>query len=637
VDLSGDIGSQRSLASLAETAAQVLRPIVGPLPVLLVVDTFEEVQVQGAEAEHAIASMLHELSRRLTGLVVLLCGRAEPRVPGIEPIVLGELAADEALELLRRLVGEAWSAAIPELARELGGNPLVLRFAARVIRSEGAMALASPEGIAQVRAAIRQERLQGMLYGRILTHLHTENARRLAFPGLVLRVITPDVVDEVLAGPCGLDLTAPGAAKEAYDDLAREVALVVPDPASGGLRHLPHVRRLMLETLLSFVDRDAVAAIDRGAVAHWCRRAGPVARAEEIYHRLRLGEPREVLDSRWDGVATPYLTDALEELPPIERLWLAERLHVTVEPALRRAADLADWEAQAARVAERRLRAGDPAEALAALQERPERQPGSALPLLEMEALRALGRTTEAHSLAEREASRALAAGEGPAAVQLWLGASLIAEGAGMPEDALSLATQAERAAVPLGDRRLRLRSLVARIRLLRKLGESHDLERRELLREARLLADAVTLRELGAQPVLHREVVAELGHLDAEILKSGIAAIGLETRSQAEREHLAEALVELGASDERRLGPGLGLDFGSQFGAPSESIGDLRGWLEQQGSEAITSRVGESLARLTEADTAVQKAFTRYFRTSVDTNIARAWEKIPDKGDLSL
>jgi hypothetical protein len=629
------IASGRSLSFLASNAAQALRPILERLKrrVLLVVDTFEEVQVQGLEAEHATVLVLGKLSAELPGLVVLLCGRAEPRVSGIEEMVLDELAAGEALELLHRLVGDAWGPAVPQIARELGGNPLLLRFAARIIRAEGARTLVSPEGIAQLRAAIREQRLWSMLYGRILTHLHTENARRLAFPGLVLRLITPVVIAEVLAIPCALDLAAPGAAREAYDDLASEITLVIPDPASGGLRHRPDVRRLMLDTLLSFVDPNTVVAIDRGAVEYWSRQAGPVARAEEIYHRLRLGEPREVLDSHWNEAAAPYLTDALEELPARERLWLAERLGATVDPALRREADLADWEAQAALIAESCLRAGDAAQALAVLHERSERRPGGTLPLLELEALRALGRVAgvaearalaeRARALAEHEALRALAAGKVANAAELWLGASLVTESVGMLEDALSLTMQAERAAAPLGDRRLRLRALVTRIRLLRKLGETRDPERHELLREARLLADREMLRRLDAQPTLLYEIVAELGHLDAEILKSGIAKVGLETRSRAERERLVEAMVELGASQERRLGPGTGLD------APSGSIEDIQDWIGQQGKEAITSRVLESIVQLTDVDKAVQESFTKYFQAIVDTNIARDWEGV--------
>ncbi|MGZ8394244.1 MAG: hypothetical protein ACXWWJ_05705, partial [Nitrospira sp.] len=66
--------------------------------------------------------------------------------------------------------------------------------------------------------------------------LHTEVAQRVAFPGLVVRLITPAVIREVLAGPCRIDLSEISA-EAVYTELESEVALVVPDPNGSGLRH----------------------------------------------------------------------------------------------------------------------------------------------------------------------------------------------------------------------------------------------------------------------------------------------------------------------------------------------------------------------------------------------------------------
>ena len=43
-----------------------------------------------------------------------------------------------------------------------------------------------------------REVLQGVLFRRILGHIHTPEIRQLAHPGLVLRRITPDLIKEVL-------------------------------------------------------------------------------------------------------------------------------------------------------------------------------------------------------------------------------------------------------------------------------------------------------------------------------------------------------------------------------------------------------------------------------------------------------
>ena len=146
------------------------------------------------------------------------------------------------------------------------------------------------------------------------------------------------------------------------------------------------------------LSQETIDAINLNAVNYWRRQSGPVALAEEIYHRLRRCEPAETLDQRWDNRAAHYLTDALEELAPPQRIWLSERLGITVTPDLRSEARLADWEGQTARFSERLIRDGNAEGALAAIRERP-RKPGGPLHRLEMEALRLLHRSMEAFSL----------------------------------------------------------------------------------------------------------------------------------------------------------------------------------------------------------------------------------------------
>jgi hypothetical protein len=81
-----------------------------------------------------------------------------------------------------------------------GGNPLTLRLAAELYRRE-------PAGVDQFLAEdfakkLFAERRDAYLFERILKHIHDLGVRALALPGLVLRRITPDLIREVLAGPC---------------------------------------------------------------------------------------------------------------------------------------------------------------------------------------------------------------------------------------------------------------------------------------------------------------------------------------------------------------------------------------------------------------------------------------------------
>jgi CHAT domain-containing protein/tetratricopeptide (TPR) repeat protein len=612
------------IGMLADRFGGELSRLLLRLRVVIVLDTFEEVQLFGSETEAELAELLRRLQRTMSGLSILICGRVAATAEGLEALPLPDLNLADSVRLLRLLVkmelGEDAEAALAELAKELGGNPLVLRLAARVISAEGAGALLSPAGRDAVRTAIRAERLQGMLYGRILNHLRSDSARRVAFPGLVVRLITPAVIREVLAGPCRIDLSRTPA-ETIYAELESEVALVAPDPVGSGLRHRPDVRRLMLAEIVDFVSSDDVAAIDRASVEYWTSQEGPVARAEEIYHRLRLGQDREILDSRWDESAAPFLDDALQELSPTQRLWLADRLGATVEPSLRQEADQQGWEAQAARAAKRRLRSGDGPGALAILQERRDRSPASPVHLVEMQALWTVRHYDEASSIANREAPRALAAGRTSCAVQLWLTAALMDESKGDLATALEQAEAAAAASVNLTDTSTKLRVLTTRIRLLRKLGEGTEAELRELRREAKVLVQPEILQKVHLDPATLRQIVAELGDDDAELLKFGIANLGLDPRSALERRRLAQALAELEISRMSSAN-----DKSEEVFSAGRRSSTLEQWLVTHSGEALATYVGELLEQAP-IDTKVVRAFAQFFRTTVDTNIGQAWE----------
>jgi hypothetical protein len=58
---------------------------------------------------------------------------------------------------------------------------------------------------------------------------------------------------------------------------------------------------------------------------------------------------------------SPFLRDALEDFSTARaRLWLANRLSVTLEENLRQQAELEDWEVQTARTVDRYLSSNSP-------------------------------------------------------------------------------------------------------------------------------------------------------------------------------------------------------------------------------------------------------------------------------------
>lgn len=187
-------------------------------PVLLVLDTFEEWQRERLypdldpapwnAPEERILDWIRRIhsSMTLRNLRVIVSGRASLDFlrPGIRPsLVVGDLDMQSARDLLCALDVAAPDAAT--IADFVGGNPLTLHVAARFYHGLDAEArrevlVGDPLSADKLTADIRK----AVLYERVLSHIPDEQVRKLAHPGLLLRRVTPELVRNVLAGPCGL-------------------------------------------------------------------------------------------------------------------------------------------------------------------------------------------------------------------------------------------------------------------------------------------------------------------------------------------------------------------------------------------------------------------------------------------------
>jgi hypothetical protein len=286
---SEDVGFAESL--LADMLG-AMGTALGDRPFLVVLDTFEEVQYRGEARAYPLWDMLGRLQQRWPVLRVVIAGRApvsNVRLAGEPPIdvPLGDLDDRAAIAFLRN-VGVKDAQLAKRVVRTVGGVPLSLKLVASLLAQDataadvlGGLGRGGRAGDAQI---------QGMLYERVLGHIHDERVRRLAYPGLVLRRITPDVLLEVLNDPCELGLTGPADALALFESLAREVSLMTLDPVDGSLVHRSDVRRIMLGMLMA-EDPQRVEAIRRAAIAYYDAQPGQRGMAEAAYHRLFLHEP----------------------------------------------------------------------------------------------------------------------------------------------------------------------------------------------------------------------------------------------------------------------------------------------------------------------------------------------------------
>jgi hypothetical protein len=523
-------------------------------PLLFVIDTFEEAQYHGPDSVARLCTFVKVLMEAVPLLRFVILGRAPIRE-------LPEFSAQE-LELAN--FGPADAQAFleqkgvqpPEAARRLAaavaGNPLTLTLAAQAWQREGDALLAW--------SAINKELTEGQLVTRVLGHIHDERVRALAYPGLALRRITPAIIRDVLAGPCGIVVESEADAEELFDMLRREVGLVVLE--GNALRHRPGVRRIMRE-LLRHEEQARVEAIERAAVAYYeahgedlgfTEQERLINRAEEIYHRLSLCQALDEVEARWRPGVEDYLVDAPDELGLQERIWLKQKLGQSISADERQQAGHELWEREAERRAQDLAGRNQLAEALAALRERSQRMPGSALFLLEARICERLGRDDEAMRLAEEgignadskrrdvidlsllAARVAMRRSEIERARQLLDGAQqLLSEGSSSDERALALTLH--------------------RLALSVQAGQMQPQQLADLRQNAAQLFAKLRDAQVRDQPELMGWLAEAVGDGYPAVLLRLVTLLGLRTERQAALRALGRALAAWQAALERAAG----------------------------------------------------------------------------------
>jgi hypothetical protein len=318
------------------------------VPFLLVLDTFEEVQTRSPLAISQVQRFLQVLREAYATVRVVISGRApipELEVNGRAPRSLPLTELDEpAAQGLLRAHGVKDAELSLALMRQVGRNPLSLKLAAAVAEREGLSRgpIRDLKTTQWLLFSAKETVIQGQLYQRILGHIRNQDVCKLAHPGLVLRQVTPELIREVLAHVCDIRLSGAGAEQTLFEELRKEVSLVsLAGP--NRVKHRADVRAVMLDLLVR--DRPVqVEAIHRAAVAFYARSTLVADRAEELYHRLMLGEPATVLSDRWMEGVGELLVGSLQEMPPSSQAFLAAKMGLYLPEDIRSRADLESWE-----------------------------------------------------------------------------------------------------------------------------------------------------------------------------------------------------------------------------------------------------------------------------------------------------
>jgi len=312
-------------------------------PLVIILDTFEVLQGShsedtyddvGVRGVHAVVEWVNDLFfiSKLVELKVVVAGRApiaedpvfgpsltedEIRLTGVDRTAAAEMLHD------RGLTRRDARLLIDALADPSDGscNPLILRLAARLVKSGSVRPEALKRGI-KGRSKLDQELVQGMLYKRILDHIGGRNRDKtlsaLAHPGLVLRRVTPDIISRVL-----IPIIVPKERRTAdpvalFERLKREVWLVR-ETGPQTVEHRPDLRHTMLR-LINVSEKSQANRIHRAAIKYY-RSGGEqglsadIADGEAYYHslmvttRARAAKLTAVDVKRHESMLLPSLND----------------------------------------------------------------------------------------------------------------------------------------------------------------------------------------------------------------------------------------------------------------------------------------------------------------------------------------
>ena len=518
---------------------------------LVVLDSFEEAQYKASPVLDRVWSMFNGLSAAYPRTRVLVAGRApvgHPREPvdKVPSLKLSELDPTAAQQVL--IASKVARPLAAELVKRIGGNPLSLQLAAEV-------AVAMNEGDKSgdwIRHLPSKRRLlyknvddrliQGLLYDRLLKHIGEPDVRALARPALMLRFITPELIESVLAPEAKIVVATKDRAYWLFNEMARELDLVEM-VAADRLQHRPDVRQVMLR-LLERDDKATCRGVERRAVKYFSRLPDPKDRAEELYHRLRLGDDLDSVPGRWLAEAAPYLSGIDSELPSRSARLLV-KMRQDSPAFVMSETDQTTWTDSAVNEVEDFMTQGYFAEALTLLEKTRPWNTCSPLRVLYVEALMRSDRLAEAkqaieESLSDLEAENC----EGTYLELLLLSAEISAEMGDLSAADADLEV-AEQVAISLGDEFQALSVTLRRAQLGNdETNPSRPGVDAAIVRQVDALPDDV----LASNEVLLRAVAAAVGAREPKILSIALKLVGLPAVSGLAISALASAIVAVSA-----------------------------------------------------------------------------------------
>lgn len=312
-------------------------------PVLVILDSFEEAQFRASYSElNNLFNFLREVAGFIPGIRFILAGR-DDLVSGdfkVKRYALGEFD-DEAAEGFLASKGIGNQKLRQRIVQQLGGNPLSLKLAVNFISNLYPAGV--PEGVDVDRLFedIDRDRVQEQLVRRNLMHIQNEAARQIAFPGLLVRRLSPEIIQKILAVPCGLGPITLNEATDIFNTLQKESFLLTPE--HNALVFRKDLRVALYDLIITEYGEKAIQIHDL-TIEYYKDKTTPADKAEYLYHRLKRGDSSAIIDKLYSNEIRPFIENAMTELPLNARIHLARIMGITVSDDVVKKAKLREWE-----------------------------------------------------------------------------------------------------------------------------------------------------------------------------------------------------------------------------------------------------------------------------------------------------
>ena len=531
---------------------------------VVVIDTFEVLERNHPERDTELYELFATLASQVPALRLVVAGRGPAsaflkRSRRDRQMHLLPLADDAAASLLRFFAERSSTPVTPqlddalahEIIRLVGGIPLTVRLAAAVLAREGANAVTDAAVRARAMDQVRSEFVRGFLYQRILDHVtvddpvRTDELRQVARAGLVLRSITPQLIERVLIPSIGLS-PAPSATG-LFKDLASEVTLV---EREGDVLRLREELRGPALAALALEDPQMIERVHRSAADYFASEPSIEGAAVELaYHRLAQGYPVTPFDEATLRQLEPSLADLPEASAALIRLALENPQALSVSE------DHAAWEQGVLSEADAALHAGQYDRVRELLNQRAERADDSELHRLESRLEESLGNLDAAVDAARRDVDAATMASNAARVAAAGVHLAGLLERQRRVGDAETALREVADKSLLAGRPELRLELLLNRMTLMERAGILDDEERWSSGLGVRALLQRSRPRAVTSNTAMVRLLAAALGREEPGRIREAVRLVGLGHDEDTER---VNALVaELAAWDAAGSEPG--------------------------------------------------------------------------------